>query len=937
MRKLLILCLLFVPIYTLQAQWTHVGPVKDTTAGNMFETGLVDCIVTAPGFDGVTNQTLYAGSTSGGLWITTDFCASWNRVPIIDAIPYHGISAIGFTTFGQMLFSTYNVGAFPIQYGNIYIYDPSVSSWTSSDFSTVAGPGVRVNRIKSYPANPSIVLAATSNGVYRTTNGGWNWTQVLTGNYENVEFVPINVSPGYLVYVCGENIVKHSNDLGLTYTGNTNVMGVPSGLFYADMAYTDDAVNANTAYIYFDMMVWDNSTSCYKWHNIVRLDIDKTTTSEFVTNHGSITEPIYNGVICPERSCMAAYDKSVYFGCGGLGKYNIDPSAQGFYTVGPGVDAPTSSLPYWSPEHPDNHDALFLPSLNKLIYVNDGGVFMNSYTIGANNTFTNSWQEKNYHLNISQIWGLSCAEEDENEYMTGEQDTKAFRTNSTTTTFGSYGTEPSNVLVDKFNKNNYMYLSGSSIVGEYNAASFSTGPYSPGAGATDLCSTLTPNSNYGAPEFGNNTLFQDPNQPGKIYSGRMNSGLMEFCIASKKFSLKKDFTPSTWDYPYVNGLAFTKSDPNTVYASVQGRNSWIPGDSVPPKIFRYTGGNFAASYQGYLDTWTDVSPNYNAAPFSPGVPFPQSSLIQVLGVAVSDWDPDKIWVPIRNVPNNPNLKVLMRSGGTWTDYSTGIPSWEIPVCIVYEQGSNDGLYLGTNTNVYYRNASMSSWTVYSNSLPNIGINQLRINYKENTVRAGTYGCGMWKNDLYCPTNSTLTVTGTTSSNAFYEASGAVTVQNHSISSGNVKYRSGTVVDFLPDVLITASTQVTAFAFIHGCSAPGNTFRLASEDEDVEYEEIMYEEMERIASMQLNVYPNPSDGHFTIDLDRKKVMFEGVELENEEEAFDITVYNVLGQEVFRQADVTDEKFNIDLSGMPKGLYTVRCVSGDEIKTAKVICK
>src|SRR5688572_28530485 len=109
------------------------------------------------------------------------------------------------------------------------------------------------------------------------------------------------------------------------------------------------------------------------------------------------------------------------------------------------------------------------------------------------------------------------------------------------------------------------------------------------------------------------------------------------------------------------------------------------------------------------------------------------------------------------------------------------------------------------------------------------MNQLRINCSENTVRVGTYGQGMWKSDLKCPNSSPLTVTGTTVTPDFYEADNIVTVQNHTSSTAYVKYRSTTAVDFLPNTLITSSTTSSAFAFIHGCSSPGNTFRNASNE------------------------------------------------------------------------------------------------------------
>jgi photosystem II stability/assembly factor-like uncharacterized protein len=69
-------------------------------------------------------------------------------------------------------------------------------------------------------------------------------------------------------------------------------------------------------------------------------------------------------------------------------------------------------------------------------------------------------------------------------------------------------------------------------------------------------------------------------------------------------------------------------------------------------------------------------------------------------------------------------------------------------CIVYHNGSDNGLYVGTNNGVFYRNAGMTNWVAYDNGLPNVEVRELEIHYPSGKIRAATYGRGLWQADLY---------------------------------------------------------------------------------------------------------------------------------------------------------------------------------------------
>jgi hypothetical protein len=91
-------------------------------------------------------------------------------------------------------------------------------------------------------------------------------------------------------------------------------------------------------------------------------------------------------------------------------------------------------------------------------------------------------------------------------------------------------------------------------------------------------------------------------------------------------------------------------------------------------------------------------------------------------------------------------------GDDWMDITLNLPN--LPVNdIAYDRSSNEGLYLGTDAGVYYKDATMSEWTLYGVDLPaSVEVSELEIYYgrekrDECKLRASTYGRGMWEIDL----------------------------------------------------------------------------------------------------------------------------------------------------------------------------------------------
>jgi len=155
--------------------------------------------------------------------------------------------------------------------------------------------------------------------------------------------------------------------------------------------------------------------------------------------------------------------------------------------------------------------------------------------------------------------------------------------------------------------------------------------------------------------------------------------------------------------------------------------------SNPNFIYVTRGTNIWRTSDGGL-SWTNMTHNLpGGGPLS--------------SVAVSSTDPNNVWVTLNRFYNSgARVYHSLNGGGSWSDYSGSLPARPVNT-IVYEAGSNDGLYLGLEPGVYYRDGSMADWQPFMSNLPNVKISELEVHYGSLKLRAATYGRGLWETYL----------------------------------------------------------------------------------------------------------------------------------------------------------------------------------------------
>lgn len=221
-----------------QSNWTSLGPYNWLSISYNPGIGRINCITVHP----ANPQIVYAGAPSGGLWKSTNGGLNW--VTLTDNLPVIGISGIVVTSRTPSTIyiatgdgdggATYSIGVLKSTNEGL--------TWDTTGLSYQVSQGVRTSKLISNPMNRNILFAACTNGLYRSTNGAANWTQVLSGNIRDVE---INPSDFNMLYASGTSFYK-STDGGATF--NPAGTGLPtSGV--ARLAIGVSRAGANYVYV----------------------------------------------------------------------------------------------------------------------------------------------------------------------------------------------------------------------------------------------------------------------------------------------------------------------------------------------------------------------------------------------------------------------------------------------------------------------------------------------------------------------------------------------------------------------------------------------------------------------------------------------------------------------------------------------------------------
>jgi|GEM_PF-435669 len=116
-------------------------------------------------------------------------------------------------------------------------------------------------------------------------------------------------------------------------------------------------------------------------------------------------------------------------------------------------------------------------------------------------------------------------------------------------------------------------------------------------------------------------------------------------------------------------------------------------------------------------------------------------------IAVHPLNPEIVAVSLSGFNNGKKVYISYDAGETWENFSANLPN--IPAnCVIFHKDENNGIYVGMDVGVYYRDNSLDEWEPFFEGMPNVIVSELEIHYESEKIRAGTYGRGLWESDLH---------------------------------------------------------------------------------------------------------------------------------------------------------------------------------------------
>ncbi len=333
--------------------------------------------------------------------------------------------------------------------------------------------------------------------------------------------------------------------------------------------------------------------------------------------------------------------------------------------------------------HADIHALEFLPGAVSTLYVGcDGGIFMTDDD-GANYTDLSS------NLCIAQIYKMGQSVSNAATVITGHQDngTNLKVNASEDEVLGGDGMD---CFIDRTSDFN---LFGSIYYGDYYRSNDGGNNWS------GITSGLSGNFGWVSP------WKQDPNVANTIY-----------CAGSQMF--KSTNQGNTWTQmgTLSNGqsiVEFEVAESNTQYLYItNGAQIWKTSN----------GGT----------TYTNITSPINTSGAS------------IQNITISPYDENMVWICLSGYSLNNKVWFTADAGVTWTNISYGLPNIPANAIKAVSNTGNNLVFVGMDAGVYYRHDYSNGWQPYFSALPLAPISDFELFESTMTLRAATYGRGVWE-------------------------------------------------------------------------------------------------------------------------------------------------------------------------------------------------
>jgi len=644
-------------------------------------------------------NTYYVGAASGGVFKTEDSGVSWQ--PIFDEQSVLAIGDIEISKNNTDLIwvGTGEADAYRVHAGDgVFKSEDGGITWESKGLSNAA----TVGKVKLDPNNDDIIFVAAmgpiyrsseDRGIYRSKDGGDNWTKVLyIDDYTGGIDIALHPSNSNIIY---------ASMWEREFTENLSVYGGPNSGLYRSLDGGD---------------TWEeleNGLSTSNTISKIKVEIAPSNPnvvySLYINAAGNIEGFYYSndgGDSWEERNSeqLPSVGFNDYFG-----DIYVHPTDENtVYNMGFQAYKTTDGGQSWTHVfvgvHFDQQSFSFDPMTpDKLIIGNDGGLYK-SNDGGVTSTKVNN-------IPITQFYRLYVNNNNNNIIYGGAQDNGSWRS---TTTDGIDDWE-------KVNEGDGMQPLAATTDGSFWYSSTQSGQlYKQGyAGYVEVTPSIgvDERNNWDTP------VTFDPNNTETLYYGsnkvyRTTNGADSWNVISP--DLSNGPGPGSKAFGTLTTIDVSSLDSDLIYAGLDDGNIWV-------------------TENGGTD-WTKIS---NDLPVR-----------WVTKVYADRENSDKVYVTLsgyRYGEDNGNVYVSNDRGQNWTAIGATLP--DIPINdIVKDLGEK--LMIGTDVGIFLSQNEGNTWQPFGTNLPSILVTDLHIIDENNTLYAATYGRSMYKFDISSVMTST---------------------------------------------------------------------------------------------------------------------------------------------------------------------------------------
>lgn len=720
----------------LPLQWSLIGPSRMPDDGQYSDpngTGLGQIHYIA--IDPNNSNNILACSPVGGLFRSQDHGGHWVNAGTDKGLPRCGVSSVAYdknNSATNWFISTGNGEAMPG--GEVWQNATGVwrtldagATWMRIDLALSIWQMRKIISVSS--ANNAHLFVASTNGLYECSNAldqSPSWTQVNDNYFYDVEADPTPNST--IIYAASTEVSTTKPAAIYSYNWVTHAWSllVEAHTITGVPAFNSNQLLRTTVHIspaapnYIFIGITQNGTL---WSHLYRYNISDHSIvdkGQFISGFGQA------GLMCGRALGWAVSPILRSDGELTITEGNVNPIRQTDNTL---LD---NSQCIWANVgsnfvHDDTHFMVFEPDGQTLWVGCDGGVYKSQMP-----DLINHWVERCNGLAIAEIENISVSE------ITDQK------------------------LAGLFDDGSLLYTKQGSV--------WHTKHVTGGDGHACLISPFDPKWMYTTAEASLISISSDGGDTWTYYQQLANSELAYFimnstdptklyCTSVERTnqgkhggvwrSHNRGYNWEQWsNFPVSEITPNGVTDPSTWRVETSPTNSnylyasWIGPQSSPSyqqKIFKsITGGGISSG-----DWWSVGSPPANFGWIS--------------AIAVDYNNPDHIWVSVGG--QNPEGKVysVNTTTSTWTDITSlttkPLPPYVEVECLLHLKGSNGGIFAGTGGyGVYYTDNTMSDWEDVSGNIPNVSIDDIKINNTKGTLLTGTFGRGMWEADLPCTDN-----------------------------------------------------------------------------------------------------------------------------------------------------------------------------------------